>query len=102
MTIVSSDITSPACLEVDYRETTGSKRRVYWADSSLGKLESANLNGGERRVVKQMLNTKFFDMALFRVSTVINEPRREKTGRRDFGPGLTQTDLYSHRSGLEA
>ena len=31
-----------------------------------------------------------------------NEPRREKTGLRDFRPGLTQTDLYSHRSGLEA
>ena len=28
--------------------------------------------------------------------------RREKTGLRDFRPGLTQTDLYSHRSRLEA
>ena len=30
------------------------------------------------------------------------EPRREKTGLRDFRPGLTQTNLYSHRSRLEA
>ena len=30
------------------------------------------------------------------------EPRREKTGLRGFRPGLTQTDLYSHRSRLEA
>ena len=32
----------------------------------------------------------------------LNEPRREKTGLRGFRPGPTQTDLYSHRSGLEA
>ena len=30
------------------------------------------------------------------------EPRREKTGFRGFRPGLTQTDLYCHRSRLEA
>ena len=30
------------------------------------------------------------------------EPRREKTGLRGFRPGLTQTDLYSHESRLEA
>ena len=33
---------------------------------------------------------------------LINEPRREKTGLRGFQPGLTQTDMYSPRSGLEA
>ena len=31
-----------------------------------------------------------------------NGPRREKTGLRGFRPGLTQTDLFSHRSRLEA
>ena len=30
------------------------------------------------------------------------EPRREKTGLRDFRPGPTQTDLYSLRKELEA
>ena len=30
------------------------------------------------------------------------EPRRDKTGLWGFRPGLTQTDLYSHRSRLEA
>ena len=30
------------------------------------------------------------------------EPVREKTGLRGFRPGLTQTDLYSRRSRLEA
>ena len=30
------------------------------------------------------------------------EPRRKKTGLRGFRQGLTQTDLYSHRCGLEA
>ena len=31
-----------------------------------------------------------------------NEPRREKTGLRDFRPGPTQTGLYKLRSRLEA
>ena len=31
-----------------------------------------------------------------------NEPRREKTGLRDFQPGPTQTGLCSHRAWLEA
>ena len=35
-------------------------------------------------------------------SAIIIEPRREKTGLRDFRPGPTQTGLYSHRSKLEA
>ena len=30
------------------------------------------------------------------------EPRHGKTGLRGFRPGLTQTDLYSHRQRLEA
>ena len=30
------------------------------------------------------------------------EPRSEKTGLRDFRPGLTQTGLYRHRRWLEA
>ena len=33
---------------------------------------------------------------------VIIEPRREKTGLRDFRTGPTQTGLYSLRSRLEA
>ena len=33
--------------------------------------------------------------------SILSEPRREKTGLRGFRPGLTQTDLYSHRSRLE-
>ena len=35
-------------------------------------------------------------------TTIINEPRREKTGLRGFRPGPTQTGLYSLRSRLEA
>ena len=33
---------------------------------------------------------------------VRNEPRREKTGLREFRPGLTQTGLYKLRKELEA
>ena len=34
--------------------------------------------------------------------TILNEPRREKTGLRGFRPGPTQTDLYQLRKELEA
>ena len=33
---------------------------------------------------------------------ITNEPRREKADLWGFRPGLTQTDLYCHRSRLEA
>ena len=36
------------------------------------------------------------------MSTLINEPRREKTNLRGFRPGLTQTGLCNHRIWLEA
>ena len=35
-------------------------------------------------------------------SSVIIEPRCEKIGLRGFRPGPTQTELYNHRSWLEA
>ena len=35
-------------------------------------------------------------------SSVIIEPRCEKTGLRGFRPGPTQTELYNHRPWLEA
>ena len=35
-------------------------------------------------------------------SRLIYEPRREKTGLRDFRPGPTQTGLYKLRKELEA
>ena len=34
--------------------------------------------------------------------TIIFEPQREKTSLPGFRPGLTQTDLYSHRKELES
>ena len=36
------------------------------------------------------------------VGGALDEPQREKTGLRGFRPGPTQTNLYSHRSRLEA
>ena len=37
-----------------------------------------------------------------RLDATSYEPRREKTGLRGFQPGLTQTDMYSPRSSIEA
>ena len=33
---------------------------------------------------------------------LLYEPQREKTGLLGFRPGLTQTNLYSHRKELES
>ena len=33
---------------------------------------------------------------------IIYEPQHEKSGLRDFQPGPTQTELYSHRIRLKA
>ena len=38
----------------------------------------------------------------FTAGTSLYEPGCEKTGLRGFGPGPTQTGLYSHRRWLEA
>ena len=38
----------------------------------------------------------------FNVVHNINEPLHQKTNNLGFGPGPTQTSLYSHRSRLEA
>ena len=49
------------------------------------------------RFIRQVI-AGLFDGA----NTSLYEPRHEKTGLRGFRPGLTQTDLYSHRSRIEA
>ena len=41
-------------------------------------------------------------LAIMTTIARLREPRREKIGLRGFRPGLTQTDLYSHRSRIEA
>ena len=45
---------------------------------------------------------QFFSCIMKEPSLARYEPRRERTGLRGFRPGPTQTDLYSHRNGLEA
>ena len=44
----------------------------------------------------------FIVIVILWFTTLSNEPRREKTGLRNFRPDLTQTNLYSHRKELEA
>ena len=65
--IVSSGLLFPICIDVD---VTGSNRRIYWADTSRDTVESANLTGGERRIIKRMSHTEFYDIALFRACIV--------------------------------
>ena len=50
---------------------------------------------GRHEVETDQDNNYFIDRSVF-------EPRLEKTCLRGFRPGLTQTELYSHRRWLEA
>ena len=47
-------------------------------------------------------NQKYMQWLFINDNVFRIEPRREKTGLRDFRPGPTQTGLYSLRSRLEA
>ena len=66
-TIISSGLLFPLCIDVDY---TGSNRRIYWADTKRDTVESADLTGGDRRIIVRMAHTEFYDIALFRVRTM--------------------------------
>lgn len=62
--IISSGLLFPICIDVD---VSGPDRRIYWADTIRDTVESASLEGDDRRIIKRISNTEFFDMALFRV-----------------------------------
>ena len=63
-TIVSTGLLFPLSIKVD---VSGSHRRIYWVDKDRETVESANLTGGDRKIIKRMLNTEFYDLALFKV-----------------------------------
>ena len=58
---------------------------------------------GHGGVVKPLaFDSSEFWMRHYTEGSSTYEPRREKTGLRDFRPGPTQTGLYKFRSRLEA
>lgn len=63
-TIISTGLLFPLAIDVD---VTGTDRRIYWVDTARDTVESANLTGGERRIIRRMSHTEFYDLALFRV-----------------------------------
>ena len=62
--IISTGLKFPVAMDIDVSATD---RRIYWVDSGRDTIESANLSGGERRIIRRMSHTKFYDLALFRV-----------------------------------
>ena len=63
-TIISTGLLVPTSIEVDVSETN---RRIYWVDRKKETVESANLDGSDRRIITRMAHSEFCDMALFRV-----------------------------------
>ena len=66
-----------------------------------------NIITGKKGKLNNLKQTSLVCRNEFLVGTMssaltLMEPRREKTGLQDFRPDPTQTDLYSHRNGLEA
>ena len=70
-------------------------RETYWIfNVSLDELLTSPLTHFK-------IQARHWSFPMVRISHVTFEPRREKTGLRDFRPGLTETGLYSHRRWLE-
>ena len=62
--IISKGLAFPVAIDVD---VSGTSRRIYWVDTVRDTVESALLDGGDRRIVRRMAHTEFFDLALYRV-----------------------------------
>ena len=62
--IISKGLAFPVAIDVD---VSGTSRRIYWVDTVRDTVESALLDGGDRRIVRLMAHTQFFDLALYRV-----------------------------------
>ena len=62
--IISKGLAFPVAIDVD---VSGTSRRIYWVDTVRDTVESALLDGGDRRIVRRMAHSEFFDLALYRV-----------------------------------
>ena len=43
-------------------------RRIYWVDADRFTIETADLEGGDRKIVRRISHAHFYDIAVFRVN----------------------------------
>ena len=63
--IISTGVLLPTAIDVDISDVF--VRRIYWVDADRFTIETADLEGGDRRIVKRISHTQFYDIAVFRV-----------------------------------
>ena len=91
----------PSCQDLAVGLTTRFNTNKQGCKSTKKRDLGLKFLGGNEIVLSILQNSKYKGTDhLCKYST--DEPRQEKTGLRDFGPGPTQTGLYSHRGRLEA
>ncbi|CAH1782417.1 unnamed protein product [Owenia fusiformis] len=57
--LVQKELTFPTGLSLDF-----DKNRLYWSDGGQGRIESVDLNGGDRRVVYERQGANYFGVAV--------------------------------------
>lgn len=65
-TIISTGLVYPTNIDVD--QNSG---RIVWVDAARDTLETANFDGTDRRNVKRLSHTEFYDVAVFRVRVTV-------------------------------
>lgn len=61
-TIISTGLAFPTSIDIDY-----AANKLVWVDASRDTVETANLDGTVRRVIRRMSHAEFYDVAVFRV-----------------------------------
>jgi len=67
-TLVDVDIIQPMGVTIDYNE-----ERVYWVDRGKGAIESISLDGSKRQRLFEVDGTRFFGIALYQVTLLVEE-----------------------------
>ncbi|XP_062332968.1 pro-epidermal growth factor isoform X1 [Osmerus eperlanus] len=80
--VADSGLAMPCGLALDFLQ-----ERVFWGDSSTGALESANLDGSERRLLTENEVGRPFDLAVFEDRVWVSDRERRSLGSFDKRSG---------------
>ena len=60
--LVKRSLYNPTSIVLDISE-----QRIYWTDSVRDTIETATYNGGDRRLIRRLVSTNLYDIALYKV-----------------------------------
>ena len=64
--LVNNSVLYPSAVVADSAE-----ERIYWVDRIRETIETVTYDGTDRRLVRRITNTLFYDIALFRVNLIL-------------------------------